>query len=184
MLRDCNLSHSCGFVYVLPLDTYERLGSGAPLMQTNTVLTEIGNAKIRPEGEVKLRVVNPNTSETRMLDLYVTNASGIAILGYKACTAVDLMCRVFVDAATDNVLTEANTSVHQWRQHAQRWKPYAPQWHWRQHAPYLLQHAPQWRQHAPRRRHHAPLTKDDVVGHNRSLDRPYVSINASMDEQN
>ena len=39
---------------VLQLDTYERLGSGAPLMQTNTVLTAFGNSKIRPEGEVKL----------------------------------------------------------------------------------------------------------------------------------
>ena len=57
---------------VLPLDTYERLGSVAPLMETNTVLTAFGNAKIRPEGEVKLRVVNPNTSEARMLDFYVT----------------------------------------------------------------------------------------------------------------
>ena len=62
MLSDCKLSHSCGFVYVLPLDTYERLGSGAPLMQTNTVLIVFGNAKIRPEGEVKIRI-NPNMSK-------------------------------------------------------------------------------------------------------------------------
>ena len=41
---------------VLPLDKYERLGSGAPLMEKNMVLTAFGNAKIRPEGEVKLRV--------------------------------------------------------------------------------------------------------------------------------
>ena len=68
---------------VFPLDTYERLGSVARLMETNTVLTAFGNAKIRPEGEVKLRVVNPNTSEARMLDFYVTRASEIAILGAK-----------------------------------------------------------------------------------------------------
>ena len=57
---------------VLPLDTYVRLGSVAPLMETNTVLAAFGNANIRPEGEIKLRVVNPNKSEVRMLDFYVT----------------------------------------------------------------------------------------------------------------
>ena len=68
---------------VLPLDTYKLLGSGVHLMETNTVLTAFGNAKIRPEGEVKLRVVNPSTSEAWMLDFYVTRASEIAILGCK-----------------------------------------------------------------------------------------------------
>ena len=93
---------------VLPLDTYERLGSVAPLMETNTVLTAFGNAKIRPEGEVKLRVVNSNTSEARMLDFYVTRASEIAILGCKACTELDLVRRVSVDTVAENdVLTEA-----------------------------------------------------------------------------
>ena len=70
---------------VLPLETYERLGSGLPLMKTNTVITAFGNAKIRPEGEVKLPVVNPHTSETLMLDFYVTRSSAIAILGCKSC---------------------------------------------------------------------------------------------------
>ena len=69
---------------VLPLDTCERWGSGAPLMQTNTVLAAFGNVRIRPEGEVKLPVVNPHTSETRMWDFYVTRASDTAILGCKA----------------------------------------------------------------------------------------------------
>ena len=93
---------------VLPLDTYERLGSVASLMETNTVLTAFGNAKIRPEGEVKLRVVNSNTSEARVLDFYVTRASEIAILGCKACTEVDLVRRVSVDTVAENdVLTEA-----------------------------------------------------------------------------
>ena len=93
---------------VLPLDTYERLGSVAPLMETNTVLTAFGNAKIRPEGEVKLQVVNPNTSEARMLDFYVTRASEIAILGCKACTELDLVRRVSVDTVAEkDVLPEA-----------------------------------------------------------------------------
>ena len=93
---------------VLPLDTYERLGSVAPLMETNKVLTAFGNAKIRPEGEIKLRVVNPNTSEARMLDFYVTRASEIAILGCKACTELYLVQRVSVDTVAENdVLTEA-----------------------------------------------------------------------------
>ena len=82
---------------VLPLDTYERLGSVAPLMETKTVLTAFGNAKIRPEGAVKLRVVDPNTSEARMLDFYVTCVSEIAILGCKACTELHLVRRVTVD---------------------------------------------------------------------------------------
>ena len=69
---------------VLPLDTYERLGSGVPLMETDTVLTAFGNANIRPGDEVKLRVVNPSTSDARMLDFYVTRASEIAILGSRA----------------------------------------------------------------------------------------------------
>ena len=91
---------------VLPLDTYERLGSGSPLMKTNTVLTAFGNAKIRPEGEVKLPVVNPHTSETRMLDFYVTRSSDIAILGCKACIELDLV-RMSVDTVAENdVLTE------------------------------------------------------------------------------
>ena len=69
----------------LPLDTYERLASGSPMMQTNTVLIAFGNAKIRSEGDVKLPVVNAHTSEARMLNLYVIRASDIAILGYKSC---------------------------------------------------------------------------------------------------
>ena len=93
---------------VLSLDTYGRLGSVAPLMETNTVLIAFGNAKIRPEGEVKLRVVNPNTSDARMLDFYVTRASEIAILGCKACTELNLVRRVSVDIVADNdVVTEA-----------------------------------------------------------------------------
>ena len=92
---------------VLPLDTYERLGSGSPLMTTNTVLTAFGNAKIRPEGEAKLPVVNPHTSETRMLDFYVTRLSDIAILGCNACIELDLVRRVSVDTVAENdVLTE------------------------------------------------------------------------------
>ena len=92
---------------VLPLDTYERLGSGSPLMKTNTVLTAFGNAKIRPEGEVRLPVVNPHTSETRMLDFYVTRSSDIAILGCKACIELDQVRRVSVDTVAENdVLTE------------------------------------------------------------------------------
>ena len=76
---------------VLTLETYERVGSGSPLIKTNTVLTAFGNAKTRPEGEVKLPVVNPHTSETRMLDFYVTRSSDIAILGCKACIELDLV---------------------------------------------------------------------------------------------
>ena len=92
---------------VLPLDTYKRLGSGSPLMKTNNVLTAFGNAKIRSEGEVKLPVVNPHTSETRMLDFYVTRSSDIAILGCKACIELDLVRRMSVDTAAENdVLTE------------------------------------------------------------------------------
>ena len=93
---------------VLPLDTYERLGSVAHLMETNTVLTAFGNAKILPEGEVKLRVINRNTSEARMLDFYVTRASAVAILGCKVCTELYLVQRVSVDTVAENdVLTEA-----------------------------------------------------------------------------
>ena len=49
-------------------------------MQMNTVITGIGNAKIRHEGEVTLRVVNCHTSEAR---IYVNSASVIALLGTK-----------------------------------------------------------------------------------------------------
>ena len=59
---------------VLPLDTYERLASGSPMRQTNTVLIAFDNANIRSEGDVKLPVVNPHTSEAKMLNLYVTRA--------------------------------------------------------------------------------------------------------------
>ena len=76
---------------VLPLVTYERLGSGAPLMQTNTFLTSIHTAKIRTKGGVTLRVVDRNQSEAIMFDFYMTSAAGIAILGYKACTELDLV---------------------------------------------------------------------------------------------
>ena len=76
-------------------------------MKTNTVLTAFGNAKIRPEGKVKLPVINPHTSETRMLDFYVTRSSDIAILGCKACIELDLVRRVSVDIVAENdVLTE------------------------------------------------------------------------------
>ena len=92
---------------VLPLETYERLGSGSPLMETTTVLTAFGNAKIRPDCEVKLPVVNPHTSETRMLDFYVTRWSDIAIIGCKACIELDLVRRLSVDTVAENdVLTE------------------------------------------------------------------------------
>ena len=77
-------------------------------METNTVLTAFGNAKIRPEGEVKIRVVNPNPSEAKMLDLYVPRSSEIAILECKYCIALDMVRRLSVDTVTDNeVLTEA-----------------------------------------------------------------------------
>ena len=86
---------------VLPLETYERLGSGSPLMETTIVLTAFGNAKIRPDGEVKLPVVNQ--------DFYVTRSSDIAILGCKACIELDLVRRVSVDTVAENdVLTEEN----------------------------------------------------------------------------
>ena len=76
-------------------------------MDTTTVLTAFGNAKIRPDGEVKLPVINPHTSETRMLDFYVTRSSDIAILGCKACIELDLVRRVSVDTVAENgVLTE------------------------------------------------------------------------------
>ena len=74
-------------------------------MQMNTVITGIGNAKIRHEGEVTLRVVDCHTSEARMLDLYVNRASVIALLGYKACTELDLVRIASVDTITENVLT-------------------------------------------------------------------------------
>ena len=92
---------------VLPLDTYERLGSGSPLVKTKTVLTPFGNTKIRPDGEVKLPVVNPHASQTRMLDFYGTRSSDIAILGCKACIELDIVRRVSVDTVAENdVLTE------------------------------------------------------------------------------
>ena len=97
---------------VLPLDTYERLGSGAPLMEKNTVLTAFGNANIRPEGEIKQRVVNPNRSDARMSDFYVTRASEIAILGCKACTELDLVRIVSAyTVAANYVLTEAKCVI-------------------------------------------------------------------------
>ena len=63
-------------------------------METNTVLTAFGNAKILSECEVKLRVIYPNTSEARMLDFYATCASEITILGCRACTELYLVRRV------------------------------------------------------------------------------------------
>ena len=78
-----------------------------------TVLTTFGNAKIRPEGGVKLLVVNPNTSEARMLDFYVTRASEIAILRCKACAELELVRRVSVDTVAENdVLPEAKMRAH------------------------------------------------------------------------
>ena len=77
-------------------------------MKTNTVLIEFDNAKIRPEGEVKLSVVNPHTSEVRMLGFYMTRASYIAILGCKTYIALDLVRIVSVYTVAENdVPTEA-----------------------------------------------------------------------------
>ena len=77
-------------------------------MQTNTVLIAFGNAKIRPEGEVNLPVVNPHRSEARMLNFYVTRASDIDIPGCKACIVLDLVLRVSVDTVDENdVLAES-----------------------------------------------------------------------------
>ena len=69
---------------VLPLDTCERLGSGAPLK--------------------KLSVVNPHTftSEAMMFDFYVTRATDIAITGWKSCIKLDLVRRVSVDTVAEN----------------------------------------------------------------------------------
>ena len=69
---------------VLPLDTYVRLGSVAPLMETNTVLAAFGNANIRSQGEIKLRVVNPNKSEGYSSVQYMSVKS-IAVGGRLTC---------------------------------------------------------------------------------------------------
>ena len=78
---------------VLPFDMYQHVLSDVPMTRTNTNLTAFGNSKIRPEGEVKCY----KTSITKLLSFYVTSASGIAILGCKACTDMNLVKIVAID---------------------------------------------------------------------------------------
>ena len=53
---------------------------------------------------MKLEVKCQETSMTKLLIFYVTSASGIAILGCKACTAMNLVKRVAVDLTKDSLL--------------------------------------------------------------------------------
>ena len=92
---------------MLPIDVYQRLLSDVPMTRTDTLLTAFGNSKIHPEGEVKLEVKCPETSITKLLSFYVTSASDIAILGCKACTAMNLVTRVAIDSVCNTtVLTK------------------------------------------------------------------------------
>ena len=90
-----------------------KLDTGAdaavPMTRTDTILTAFGNSKIHPEGEVKLEVKCQETSITKLLSFYVTSSSDIAILGCKACTAMNLVTRVANDSVSNTtVLTKDN----------------------------------------------------------------------------
>ena len=92
---------------VLPHDVYQQVLSDVPMAQTDTILTVFGNSKIRREGEVKLEVKCQETSMTKLLSFYVTNASDIAILGCKASTSMNLVKRVAIDSVSNTtVLTK------------------------------------------------------------------------------
>ena len=92
---------------VLPLDEYQQVLSDVPMTRTDTILTAFGNSKIHPEGEEKLEVKCQEISMTKLLSFYVTSASDIAILGYKACTAMNLVTRVAIDSVSNTtVLTK------------------------------------------------------------------------------
>ena len=92
---------------VLPLDVYRQVLSDVPMTRTDTILTAFGNGRIHPEGEVKLEVKCKETSMTKLLSFYVTSASNIAILGCKACTAMNLVTRVAIDSVCNTtVLTK------------------------------------------------------------------------------
>ena len=89
---------------VLPLDVYQHVLSDVPITLTYTILTAFGNSKIRPDGEAKLEVACPETSMTKLLSFYVTSAPGIAILGCKACTVMNLMKRVAIDSVSNSTV--------------------------------------------------------------------------------
>ena len=92
---------------VPPLDVYQQVLSDVPMTRTDTILTAFGNSKIHPEGEVKLEVKCQETSITKILSFCVTSASDIAILGCKACTAMNLVTRVAIDSVSNiTVLTK------------------------------------------------------------------------------
>ena len=55
---------------------------------------------------MKLEVKYQGTSMTKLLSFYVTSASGIAILGCKACTDMNLVKRVAIDSVSDTGLTK------------------------------------------------------------------------------
>ena len=104
---DRNEWHTTLNANVLPLDNYRPFLSEVPLTRTDTILTAFGNSKIRPEGEVKLEVKYQENSMTKLLSFYVTSASGIAILGCKACTDMNLVNRVAIDSVCNTtVLTK------------------------------------------------------------------------------
>ena len=77
------------------------------MTRTDTLLTVFRNSKIHTEGEVKLGVKCQETSMTKLLSFYVTSASDIAILGCKACTALNIVTRVAIDSVSNTtVLTK------------------------------------------------------------------------------
>ena len=56
---------------------------------------------------MKLEVKCQETSMSKLLSFYVTSASDIAILGCKACTAMNLVKRVAIDSVSNTtVLTK------------------------------------------------------------------------------
>ena len=90
---------------VPPLDVYQQVLSDVPMTRTDTILTAFGNSKIHPEGEVKLEVKCQEISMTKLLSFCVTSAS--AILGCKACTAMNLGTGVAIDSVSNiTVLTK------------------------------------------------------------------------------
>ena len=94
---------------VLSLDVHQQVLSDVPMTRTDTILRAFGNSKIRPEGEVKLEFKCQKTSMTKLLSFYVTSASGIAILGCKACTAMNLVKRVAIDLVCNTTILTKNS---------------------------------------------------------------------------
>ena len=101
----CSLALDTGVdANVLTLDVYQQVLSDVPMTRTETILTALRNNKIRPEGEMKLEITCPGTSMTKLLSFYVTSASGIAILGCEACTAMNLVTIVAIDSVSNTIV--------------------------------------------------------------------------------